>query len=78
MAVPSVRLRTGAPGCWLVIYDEIITVVQVLQEADIVGIVITVVELAVNVVMNSIYLWEILFLNYICQIKKIVKLKQQG
>ena len=53
MAVPSVRLRTAAPGCWLVIYDEIITVVQVLQEADIVGIV----ELAVNVVMkNSIYL----------------------
>ena len=56
MAVPSVRLRTGARGCWLVIYDEIITVVQRLQEADIVGIVITVVELAVNVVMNSIYL----------------------
>ena len=36
-------------------YDEIITVVQVLQEADIVGIVITVVELAVNADMNSIY-----------------------
>ena len=29
--------------------------VQVLQEADIVGIVITVVELAVNADMNSIY-----------------------
>ena len=56
MAVPSVRLRTAAPGCRLVIYDEIITVVQVLQEADIVGIVITVVELAVNTVLNSIYL----------------------
>ena len=40
----------------LVIYDEIITVVRVLQEADKVGIVITVVELAVNAVMNSIYL----------------------
>ena len=56
MAVPSVRLRTAAPGCWLVIYDEIITVVQRLQEADIVGILIIVVELAVNVVMHSIYL----------------------
>ena len=56
MAVPSVRLRTAAPGCWLVIYDEIITVVQRLQEPDIVGMMITLVELAVNVVMNSIYL----------------------
>ena len=56
MAVPSVRLRTGAPGCWLVIYDEIITVVQRLQEPDIVGVVVTLVELAVKVVVNSIYL----------------------
>ena len=45
------------PAGRLVIYDEIITVVQVLQEADKVGMVITVItELVVNVVMNSIYL----------------------
>ena len=44
------------PAGRLVIYDEIITVVQRLQEPDIVGMMITLVELAVNVVMNSIYL----------------------
>ena len=58
MAVPSVRLRTAARGRRLVIYDEIITVVQVLQEADIVGIVVKCCHEQHLLVENPILNWK--------------------